>query len=427
MSGGKRTTSVDPSAEHQKLLSIFDGIDEVVYVSDPDSYEVLYANKAARQQWGPMVGEKCFRVLQQRASPCPFCTNHIIFHDKPNTAHVWEFQNLVNKHWYRCIDRTIRWPDGRKVRYEMAIDITDLKRTEDQLRRSESMYRSLVTISPDAVTLADLNGVIIEASRRTLELHGYEKPEDMVGKSAFDFVEPEEQPRALREYKRILETPDGRLKNLEFTLLKKDGSRFIGEANITLVRDDQGRAQYFLGILRDVTERNRMEETLRALSLTDDLTGLYNRRGLTTLAEQTIKFAGRVKSKVLLLFADFDRLKHINDTLGHPTGDQALKETAALLKETFRQSDIIARIGGDEFAVLALESSAMAAGEIGERLQQNIRARNRERNRRYMLSLSYGLAQGDPLDRCSVDGLLQQADRNMYLEKKSRKTQGSHS
>ncbi len=99
-------------------------------------------------------------------------------------------------------------------------------------------------------------------------------------------------------------------------------------------------------------------KSLLALSLVDDLTGIYNRRGFSALAQQELKKANRIKRGMLLLFADVDDLKKINDSLGHQEGDLALIETANLLKETFREPDIIARIGGDEFVVLAAETSA---------------------------------------------------------------------
>ena len=100
-------------------------------------------------------------------------------------------------------------------------------------------------------------------------------------------------------------------------------------------------------------ERKRMDEEIRSLSLTDDLTGLYNRRGFTLLAEQEVKLAHRINRSMLLFFCDVDYLKSINDAHGHAQGDLALQEVSAILKETFREVDIMARLGGDEFVVLA--------------------------------------------------------------------------
>lgn len=121
--------------QQQRLLSIFDGIDEPVYVSDPVSFRVLYTNQKSRDVWGEPGDLKCFEYLQHRSAPCPFCTNELIFGEWLGRSFVWEFCNEVNHHWYRCIDKAIRWPDGRMVRYEMAVDVSDRKRAEIEKER----------------------------------------------------------------------------------------------------------------------------------------------------------------------------------------------------------------------------------------------------------------------------------------------------
>jgi diguanylate cyclase (GGDEF)-like protein len=160
-----------------------------------------------------------------------------------------------------------------------------------------------------------------------------------------------------------------------------------------------------------------MEETLRALALIDDLTGLYNRRGFLALGQQQLKMADRTKRRMLLLFADFDDLKRINDTFGHPEGDRALIEVASVLRETFRESDIMARIAGDEFVVLAIETNGFPAEVLTTRLQENLEAHNARGGRHYKLSLSVGLARYDPERPCSIDELVARADRAMYERK----------
>ena len=123
--------------------------------------------------------------------------------------------------------------------------------------------------------------------------------------------------------------------------------------------------------------------------------------------------------RMALLFADFDQLKWVNDTLGHPEGDRALIEIANVLKETFRESDIIARLGGDEFVVLAMESDGTPAEILTTRLQENLEARNANGDRHYKLSLSVGTARYDPERPCSIDELLTRADRLMYEQKQN--------
>ncbi|MCZ6680830.1 MAG: diguanylate cyclase [Candidatus Poribacteria bacterium] len=174
--------------------------------------------------------------------------------------------------------------------------------------------------------------------------------------------------------------------------------------------------------MRYAIERHRLQAALHSLSLVDELTSIYNRRGFLTLAEQQLKSANRTKQEMLLIFVDLDGMKWINDTLGHHEGDRALIETAGLLKTTFRESDIIARIGGDEFVVLAIEVHQEGAETLKTRLQTSLAIRNAKRNRRYELSLSLGIVRYDPQFPCPIEELLDRADTLMYEQKQGKLT-----
>ena len=177
--------------------------------------------------------------------------------------------------------------------------------------------------------------------------------------------------------------------------------------------------------IRYAVERHHTKELLRSLSLEDDLTGLYNRRGFRTLAEQQLKLARRQKHPQLLLFADLDGLKQINDTLGHDAGNRALVEVARLLESVFRESDILARVGGDEFAALLDAEDGAAGHHLAHRLNTRLVELNRAPGRSYPLSLSLGVAVCDPEHPLSLDELIRQADRAMYDEKHRKKPPGS--
>jgi diguanylate cyclase (GGDEF)-like protein/PAS domain S-box-containing protein len=177
------------------------------------------------------------------------------------------------------------------------------------------------------------------------------------------------------------------------------------------------RRGQFAVLFTDITDRKKMEEEIHALSITDQLTGLNNRRGFLTLAGQQLKLSDRSKKGVALFFADLDLLKQINDTLGHEEGDKALIEAANVLRETFRTSDIIARLGGDEFAVLAIDTDEVNSRKFTARLQQIIDIRNNQENRKYRLSISAGRSYYDPENPCSIDDLIARADKMMYEEK----------
>jgi diguanylate cyclase (GGDEF)-like protein len=187
------------------------------------------------------------------------------------------------------------------------------------------------------------------------------------------------------------------------------------------LKSDPRNAEVLSGALQRTVlcaiKQSLLDTELRSLALTDDLTGLYNRRAFYALATQQLKIARRNGRELLLFFGDVDHLKIINDTYGHREGDLALVRAAASLEQTFRNSDIIARLSGDEFAVLALEASGEEHGAILQRLEQHLQEASAEQ--RYKLSLSIGMVKFDPRRDASLGDLLSRADRAMYEEKRS--------
>lgn len=177
-------------------------------------------------------------------------------------------------------------------------------------------------------------------------------------------------------------------------------------------------------LMGEINERKRAEEALKALSLKDDLTGLFNRRGFFTLAEQGLKTAQRMGTEMLLIFGDLDHMKRINDTLGHKEGDQALVDISQILKETFRESDVIARVGGDEFVILAMNNFKLSADSLINRFEQSLNEHPLQSKRTQRLSMSFGTACFDPQNPCSTDILLAQADEMMYENKQRKSRQG---
>jgi len=165
-------------------------------------------------------------------------------------------------------------------------------------------------------------------------------------------------------------------------------------------------------------ERARLQAVLRNLSLRDELTGLHNRRGFRALVEQELRHSTRDHTSYLLLFADVDGLKLINDSFGHAEGDRALIETAAVLRHSFRDSDILARLGGDEFTAFALGVSDGSGAPMLPRLRDSLDELNRLPGRRFSLSLSLGVAQYESDSFNSVDQLLATADVALYQQKR---------
>jgi diguanylate cyclase (GGDEF)-like protein len=176
---------------------------------------------------------------------------------------------------------------------------------------------------------------------------------------------------------------------------------------------------------QEIAERLNAEAEVRRLSLTDELTGLYNRRGFLLLAEQHLKVARRTNISCCLIFADIDGLKLVNDTLGHKTGDRLIYDAAQILQQTFRDSDIMARFGGDEFVVL-IPACLNNADDLRSRLQKSIDDFNQAKDavnaawdpRPYQLSISIGVQFCLAADNTSLEYLLTQADQLMYDHKR---------
>ncbi len=178
--------------------------------------------------------------------------------------------------------------------------------------------------------------------------------------------------------------------------------------------------QVLARFVRFAMERHRQQLRFKALSITDDLTGLYNRRGFFELGSHQIKIAERSEREMLLFYFDLDGFKAINDRFGHAEGDAALMRMAALLKDTFRSSDILARLGGDEFAVLALEASEPHVQLLTQRLADKLQSSNEKAQKPYPLAFSSGRTCFYPKQSSLLENLLADADRMLYEHKKHR-------
>ena len=176
--------------------------------------------------------------------------------------------------------------------------------------------------------------------------------------------------------------------------------------------------QELISHVEDVSERHHLEEVLSELALVDDLTGLHNRRSFMLLAEQTLKAAVRAQRPLIALFLDVDNLKAINDTHGHAEGDRALRLVAGALRAACRESDIIGRLSGDEFAIVLAEAREF------DGLEGRVRCRVAEAAKQtpYPLSVSIGTARCDPAEPCTLADLFERADQAMYAEKAAKRS-----
>lgn len=169
---------------------------------------------------------------------------------------------------------------------------------------------------------------------------------------------------------------------------------------------------------KEMLRRDRVEEEIRHISITDVMTGLRNRRGFFLQAEQSFKVAQRQKLTSAVLFADIDGLKMVNDALGHDIGDQLIRDSAHVLQQSFRSSDVLSRLGGDEFSIFTLDAGNTEA--ILTRIRGRIEAFNRNSSRPYQVAFSIGIVQCDPGSNLTLADYLLMADAKMYAHKKER-------
>ncbi len=312
----------------------------------------------------------------------------------------------------------------REKELHAAIEIAlHIHKMEGKIRESEQWLSTILKSIGDAVIVTDTGGRVTFMNSVAEGLTGWKREEAAKKhlKDIFNIVnegtgQQDEDPatRVLRE---------GGVVGLanHTVLIARDGTRRPIDDSGSPIRDNKGNITGVVLIFRDITERRRLEEELRALSLIDELTSLYNRRGFFNLAQQQLKLAKRTKRRPLFFIADLDGLKQINDTYGHEKGDMALIDAAGIMKETFRESDIIGRIGGDEFAGVMLEDSNASAGILAARFQENLDAHNAKSTRPYKLSISIGIAHCGPDSSPSIDELLKKADKLMYEQKRNKR------
>jgi two-component system cell cycle response regulator len=176
-----------------------------------------------------------------------------------------------------------------------------------------------------------------------------------------------------------------------------------------------------LATIRDVTALFAQFEKLNHQCLTDELTGLYNRRGFLRIGHHQGELACREGRRVIVIFADMDGLKGINDLYGHAAGDAAIRDLAYILQSSLRGADIVARIGGDEFVILTTIQQDDCAKALIERLDRQVNAFNREHSREYVLKVSFGVSVVEPHERVDLAEVIKRADLEMYREKEKRR------
>lgn len=322
---------------------------------------------------------------------------------------------MTGKPTYEELELQARGLEDQVLRYRQEIEL---------LKADHTRLQAILESAIHAIIVVNDRGQVIEWPGQAELLCGWSKNE-MLGKPISLIMPARVREMHQRFLQEVLGGQRGAnfAKRIETTILYRDEFEVPVELAVTLTRvGDRPELTLFV---HDITERKNYEAQLHHMSISDELTGLFNRRGFMTLADKHLKMAQRCGKDVFLLYADFDNMKWINDTHGHPVGDNALVETAVILKNTFRQADLIGRVGGDEFIVLMSEPRERKGEQVVlERLGREIEKANSRPNRKYQVLLSIGTVRYDHLHQTTIDELMSQADLLMYENKKTKKEQG---
>lgn len=316
--------------------------------------------------------------------------------------------------------------DSNKTREQLLREVEDLRihiaRLETsgahheqslaRLRQMECIYRTSFTFSRDVVICLSPDRKIIEFNPPAETLYGVKK-EDVLGKDYFVMFLPQDLWEAVDNYMKKVAAgiPANGFENPVHT---KNGDTRLLLWKAQRVVDDNGDVIGIIAVGQDISMRKQMEERLRTISVTDDLTGLFNRRGFSTLSEKEFKLANRNRRKMSLLSVAIYGLKTINTKLGRAAADQAIIDTADILRKSLRDSDIIGRVGGDRFAVLITEAAEKNIEHIIiANIMTSLNRHNRQGMRDYTIFLSFGMAHYDPDAPCTLNELITASDNRM--------------
>lgn len=313
---------------------------------------------------------------------------------------------------------------------------TSYERALAEVVRVGDPYRLIFETTFQFIGLMDTQGTLLEVNRSALDWVRTRR-EDVVGQPVWATPWWANAGDAVLDQLKaaVAEAGSGDFVRYDVTLASIEGAAHTFDFSLMPVAGADGQVVLLVAEGRDITEQKRLEQALRdanhqlllaqaqarQLAITDELTGLYNRRGFFLMAEQQKRIALRTQACGLLMFVDVDGLKQANDSFGHDVGDALIAATARTLTRAFRTSDLVARLGGDEFAVLALASPGDAAATLAERVASHLDAFNRDATLPLPLRLSIGTHEFVWAADLAIDVLVACADAAMYQHKRSRR------
>ena len=289
--------------------------------------------------------------------------------------------------------------------------------TRRNVDRERQQLAAAVAVTADGIAITGVSGALEFVNHAFARMHGC-KPSELLQTPWAALYEPAEGQRLAREA--VPQVTQVGFWQGEATGRHRDGTTYPEELSLTLLPHGG-----LVAVSRDISDRKAVEDRLLHLSVRDELTSLFNRRGFIDRAEAMLKLASRQGTPCALLYGDLDAFKAVNDGFGHDAGDAALKAVAGILTGTFRETDLVARLGGDEFTILAIDVQpgdvAMLLDRVSDAVERSNAARRPYPAQAWTLGISLGVAYYDPAAPCDVEHLLRTADAAQYERKRQRK------
>jgi diguanylate cyclase (GGDEF)-like protein/PAS domain S-box-containing protein len=309
-------------------------------------------------------------------------------------------------------------------------DVTERHRLEAGRREAERRFRAAFEHAPIGVCVLDFHGPDpgqwVTVNPALARLLGYER-ETLLAHRISEILHPQELD-ATRERLTALVTGHEERITAECQMVHAEGRLVWTLVTVAAVPDEHGRPAYGIGQIVDITERKRFEGQLQYLADHDALTGLFNRRRFEEELDRALAGAERYRHRGAVLVLDLDGFKHVNDTLGHPVGDELIARLAATLRDELRETDIIARLGGDEFGVILPQASDAESAAVATKLLRAVQRDGivADSTGHARVTASIGLAAFDGADGLSAEELLVEADIAMYDAKEAGRNRAAH-
>ncbi|HSD72640.1 MAG TPA: PAS domain S-box protein, partial [Thermoanaerobaculia bacterium] len=406
----RRRTELALKESEEKLRTLVGNIPVILFAIDPDG-TFTHSEGKGLETLGLKPGEVVGRSVWEVYRKFPEILEHIrrALSGDAHGAVVRLGENAFETRY-----APYRGADGRVVGViGVAIDVTEQRRAEQALRASESRYRNLFERNLAGVFRITLEGRILECNEAFARIFGYSSPAEVLDQPALGlYLHPGDRGTFLA---RIKERQN--LSNYEMFARRRDGTPVWVLENATLVDGPDGPRTMIEGTVIDITERKRAEEQVRHLAFHDALTGLPNRLLFNDRLTVALAQANRGRLKLAVFYLDLDRFKVINDSLGHAVGDELLRRVGDRLRACLREEDTVARIGGDEFIILAPRvGSEEDATKVARKILAAIRLPFAVEERDFFLTTSIGVSLY-PSDGADPEALVQNADTAMYRAK----------